>query len=104
MGMVVRKPEADSDLLHLFVFLGRGSVLSANRFLQAADQTCARLADMPGLGSECESDHPALDGLRLMPIRGFAKYLILYRPIRDGIEVIRVFHGSRDLEGLFEGS
>ena len=33
--------------------------------------------------------------------REFRKYVILYRPLDDGIEVIRVVHGSRDIAGLF---
>ena len=102
MARVVKASTAERDLLELFVFLGRGSVRAANRFLAAADQTCARLAAMPGLGSACESDHPALVGLRLWPVHGFPKYLILYRPLEDGIEVLRVFHGARDIESLFE--
>lgn len=102
MARVVKAPTAESDLLDLFVFLGRGSVRAANRFLEAADQTCVRLAEMPGLGGECESAAAALAGLRLWPVRGFPKYLILYRPIAGGIEVLRVFHGARDIESLFD--
>ena len=30
----------------------------------------------------------------------FPKYLVFYRPITDGIEVIRVLHGARDLDGI----
>src|ERR671930_73562 len=101
MPSVVKRREAENDLLELFVSIGRSSVRAANRFVRAADRACGQLAAMPTLGSGCESDHPALAGLRLWPIRGFPKYLILYRPIEDGIEVVRVFHGARDIESLF---
>ncbi len=56
------------------------------------------LADMPGMGAPRE--HGGLKGLRMWPVRGFERHLIFYRPIEDGIEVIRVLHASRDLEGL----
>jgi plasmid stabilization system protein ParE len=36
------------------------------------------------------------------PIRGFEKHVIFYRPIANGIEVVRVLHASRDLEAMFE--
>ncbi|MGH9438287.1 MAG: type II toxin-antitoxin system RelE/ParE family toxin, partial [Terriglobia bacterium] len=36
------------------------------------------------------------------PVKDFPKYLIFYRPIRDGIEVVRVIHGARDIPALFE--
>lgn len=32
----------------------------------------------------------------------FENYLILYFPRRDGIEIYRVLHKSRDIEGLFK--
>jgi toxin ParE1/3/4 len=35
-------------------------------------------------------------------VRGFERYLIFYRPTDDGIDVVRVLHGSRDIESLFE--
>jgi toxin ParE1/3/4 len=41
-------------------------------------------------------------GIRLWRIRGFERYLIFYRPIPDGIEVIRVLHGARDIDTIFE--
>jgi len=39
--------------------------------------------------------------MRLWKPKGFDDYLIFYRPIRDGIEVMKVIHGSRDLPMLF---
>jgi plasmid stabilization system protein ParE len=33
---------------------------------------------------------------------GFENHLVFYRPFKDSIEVIRVIHGARDIEKLFE--
>jgi toxin ParE1/3/4 len=30
-------------------------------------------------------------------------YLIIYRPIEGGIEIVRVLHGRRDINALFSG-
>jgi plasmid stabilization system protein ParE len=60
-----------------------------------------RLAAMPMLGGECESDAPWALGLRIWPIHGFPNHLILYRIIEDGIRVLRVVHGAQDWQGLF---
>jgi toxin ParE1/3/4 len=38
----------------------------------------------------------------MRPIRGFGKYLIFYLPLEDGIEIVRVLHGPRDVQSLFE--
>ena len=37
--------------------------------------------------------------MRMFP---FKKYHLYYFPTDDGIEIYRVLHGSRDIEGLFE--
>ena len=103
MARIVKRPAAESDLQEIFVYLGRSSTRTANRFLGAADQAMHQLAAMPALGGLCESDHPNLAGLRLWPIRRFPKYLILYRPLDDGVEVLRVVHGARQIEELFRG-
>jgi toxin ParE1/3/4 len=55
---------------------------------------------MPGIGASYEHEHPALAGLRVFPISRFKKYLVFYRPVADGIEILRVLHGARDFHGL----
>jgi toxin ParE1/3/4 len=60
------------------------------------------LADAPTIGSSWETDNPKLTGLRVSAIRGFGKYLIFYRPIKNGIEVVRVLHGARNLKKVFD--
>jgi toxin ParE1/3/4 len=37
-------------------------------------------------------------GLRMFPV---GNYLIFFRPIEGGIEVIRVLHGKRNITGRF---
>ncbi len=37
--------------------------------------------------------------LRSFPV---GNYLIFYCPVNKGIEVIRVLHGARDIQNLFE--
>lgn len=101
MPRIVKTLEAENDLVDCFVFIGRHSIRNADRFLQAADQAFHTLAAMPTLGSICDSRRPALAGLRLWSIRGFPKFLILYRPLADGIEVVRVVHGRRNIDRLF---
>jgi toxin ParE1/3/4 len=39
-------------------------------------------------------------------VRSFpvGNYLIFYRPVNQGIEVLRVLHGARDIPSIFEHS
>jgi toxin ParE1/3/4 len=54
------------------------------------------LARMPELGRKRPDLAPDLRGF---PI---GNYIIFYRPVPDGIQVIRVLHGARDIPELFE--
>ena len=44
-----------------------------------------------------------LEGVRRVPVSGFTAYLLFYMPRADGIDVVRVLHGARDIEHLFTG-
>ena len=57
---------------------------------------------MPGLGEKWESTKPRLDGLRVSRIERFEKHLLFYRLADDGIEIVRVLHGARDIDRVFE--
>lgn len=69
---------------------------AADRWLDAVDSRCKLLAQMPGLGRLRPDLAPEL--------RSFVvgNHVIFYRETHDGIEVIRVLHGARDLPSLFE--
>jgi toxin ParE1/3/4 len=102
---VVIRRRADRDLDDRGDFLAQSSPRTARRFYQVARETFEQLAAMPGLGSPWESDRAELASLRVCAIRGFGNDLVFYRPLEgeDGIEVLRVLHASRDIEGILEG-
>ena len=54
-----------------------------------------RLAKWPYLGPAREDLRPELRYFVIAP------YLLFYRIIPDGVEIVRILHGSRDLGGLF---
>jgi plasmid stabilization system protein ParE len=82
--------DAQAEYLMANVSLGAGM-----RFLAAVEETCALLADRPFAGAR--SEHLPNSGLvtRSLPVTGFDKHLILYRPFPDYIDVVRVVHGQR---------
>jgi plasmid stabilization system protein ParE len=82
--------------------LGRSNPRAALRFLDAFDQTVAKLALLPGLGSPYESSHPHLQEVRILPVARFKKYWIFYRPLKNKIEVLRVLYCARDLDAALE--
>jgi toxin ParE1/3/4 len=98
---VVKKPAAERDLDQIAAYLGEESPQLAIRFLRAAAKAFQQLVRMPEMGSCWEAGN--WPGLRVWPIPRFAKYLIFYQPLENGIDVIRVLHGAQDVDRLLEG-
>jgi toxin ParE1/3/4 len=100
-GQVVKRPHALQDLDEAAAYIqDQSGPERAIRFLRAADSTFAQLAGMPGIGTRYEPHEPLYAGLRYVPITRHRKFLIFYRPLPDGIEVLRVLHGARDIAGI----
>lgn len=80
------------------------SINVAVRFLQSVEETLKRLAEMPGIGAPKRFSNPSLSDVRMFPIQGFPNYLVFYR-IEEAarhIRVLRVLHGARNIEMIFE--
>jgi toxin ParE1/3/4 len=105
MSLVVKRRAAERDLVDVYYhYLSRRVPKTARRFLIQAESTFQRLAQLPSMGALYKPDEPVLPGLRYMPISRFRKYLVFYVPGRGGIEVLRVLHGARDIEGILDAA
>lgn len=103
MSHAVRKsPRAEQDLLDHYVYIGERNLDAAERFLAAAEEAFALLAQLPGLGRSWGSPSPRLAGVRSWTIPKFKNYRIFYRPIEGGIEVLHVFHAKRNIQQMLE--
>jgi toxin ParE1/3/4 len=99
---VVRRPRARRDIVEIAVFIALDSVEASDRFLEAVESTFQALARMPRVGALCRFRNPRFVGVRMWRVRDFENYLIFYRPRQDGVEVLRLVHGARDIASLFE--
>jgi toxin ParE1/3/4 len=97
---VVKHERALRDLVLRCESIRQRNPRAALRFLDAAETTIRKLAASPGIGARYDADHPVLAELRLFPIARFKKDLIFYRLIPDGIEIVRVLHGARDIASI----
>jgi toxin ParE1/3/4 len=96
MARVRKFPAAEADLIEIGLYIARDSPANAERFIDALERECRALAASPfDLGQRCAGLHP---GLRR---HNFKRYALIYRPVPDGIELVGVFHGSRELEAIF---
>ena len=104
MPRVLKRVSTELDLITQWIWYSEnGSVELADRFLRAADQTFHLLATQPESGSRFDVGKVELQGLRRFPVSdGFDNILVFYFPLQDGVDIVRVLHGSRDMMRLFE--
>jgi toxin ParE1/3/4 len=96
---ILAKPQVERDLIEHFSFIASDKVKPAERFLRMAEESFNRLAADPLSGQAWQSPLPQLAGIYLYPMPSpFRNYLIFYRPIENGVEVLTVLHGARDLQ------
>lgn len=98
MAIVIKRPRAELDLLDIWDYIADDTQERANEFLDRIEGKLQTLAQNPGLGKRREN---LLAGLQSFPI---GNYVVFYREIEDGIDVIRILHGSRDIEEVFRQS
>ena len=53
-----------------------------------------------GLGSILDLEGLNRENLRFHIPKGFPNHLILYRECNDGVEIVRILHGSRNLTDI----
>jgi toxin ParE1/3/4 len=98
---IVRRLVARFDVLEIVGSIAIDNPLAAARFTDAVRATEEVLLAAPGIGSSRDYGNPALAGMRFHLVKGFRKYLVFYITRSDGIEVVRVLHGARDLPAIF---
>lgn len=86
--------KAETDLAEIGDYIAKDNPLRGISFVDEIEATCQRLAEMPGMGSARPELRPGL--------RSFAhgNYVILYRPVEGGVEIVRVLHSARDVRKL----
>lgn len=95
MPVIKRTAEAEEDLISIWLYISQNNPAAADRLLDEIEEACSLLANHPQLGPA----RPEIaEVCRSFPV---GHYLILYRTIPKGIEVIRVSHGARRLDTLF---
>lgn len=83
---------AAGDLEQIWEFIAGDHVEAADRVIDDIHDALEALADFPEMGHR--RDDLADAALRIWPVHS---YLIVYRPERRPIEVVRIISGFRDL-------
>ena len=94
-------PAADRDMDDQAGYLAREAGLeTALRFYDATAATFEKIARMPDIGELWLSAKLRQVELRIWRVEGFEKHLIFYRNAGDGIEIVRILHGARDMDSV----
>lgn len=97
MARIVRRPRAEVDLLFIWGYIANESNEDrADRYLRRLNDVISYLAQQPLMGRP----RPEIDE----GIRSFVaeSHLIFYLVLEDGMEVVRVLHGSQELESAWD--
>ena len=97
---VIKHEQALRDLEQRSEYIRQRNPRAALRFLDAAEATIRQLATLPGLGARYDASHPILAEIRFFPISRFKKDIVFYRPLADGVEVLRILHGAQDIHRI----
>lgn len=96
MSQFIVSEAAEEDLTDIWLYVAQ------QRSIRTADRLTARvigkfpsLALHPGMGRRREELGV---GIRSFPV---GNYVIFYKPTEDGISILRVLHGARDIENAF---
>src|SRR5688572_5294027 len=94
MSRLIVREQAREDVETIALRIMPDNVAAALRFIDAAEDAFTLLAEHPGAGPRLDPAHPADATLRFWPITRFRNYLVIYRPLSDGVDVVRVLHGA----------
>jgi toxin ParE1/3/4 len=98
VGRVDRTAKSVQDEFDIALYIARDNPPAGRQLLKLIDNQLQLLAEFPGMG---QARDDLLPGLRSYPIK--RTYLLMYRPVEGGIELVRVLHGMRNLDEEFRG-
>ena len=95
MTRYIESPLAQQDLIETIRTIAADNTSAAQSFLRDLEREYQLLAENPEMGRERQDL-----GRQLRSFSFRNSYLIIYRPINDGVAIAKFLHGARDLEAL----
>ena len=97
MSQLRISPRASEDLVDIWSYIADDSEAHADAFIDKIHETMKLLARQPRLGRRRDELAP---GIQSFPV---GRYVIFYRVAKSAAEIVRVLHGARDIENIFQG-
>ena len=94
MAKLIIVASARQDLSDIFDYIARDKPIAAANWVDKIEDKCKLIATTPEFGEA----RPEYGGAIRSSTVG--RYVIFYRPIENGIEVLRVIAGDRDIRSI----
>jgi toxin ParE1/3/4 len=95
MNEYVLSSRAERDLREIYEYIAEDKRSAAGRMMQRFHATFNLLASNSEMGQRRDE---LLPGIRCLTV---VNYVIFFRPFPNGVEIVRVIHGARDIDRLF---
>jgi len=100
--MILKRKQAIRSILELAEWISEEKPDSAYKFIESTEKTFHLLEKNPEIGRLYRFLSRRLADVRVWRVAGFENFLIFYRPQQDGVEILDVIHGARDLAAILE--
>ncbi|OUL28892.1 type II toxin-antitoxin system RelE/ParE family toxin [Nostoc sp. 106C] len=98
MSQYIISPSASRDLNEIADYFLTRNLETGEALFREFNKKCQNLANFPNIGRTYTHINSQLRGI---PLDG---YIIFYRVLDNGVEILRVVSARRDLESLFSNS
>ena len=98
MSHCVFTDDASADIQQIYEYIAELNPESALGVVERIEEACYLLADYPYIGTarpEFGEAHRSFTMPR-------SRYVIIYRPIEDGVEILNVKHSSQDIVRMLQ--
>jgi toxin ParE1/3/4 len=96
MPAMFMRPRALTDLAEIWDYIAADNVSAADAIADLIGDKVQALSRQPGMGRA----RPDLaNELRSLTA---GRYVIFYLPLSNGVDIVRVLHGARDIETIFQ--
>jgi plasmid stabilization system protein ParE len=94
------RPAAVGELADLLARIRSANPQAADEVQDSVQRTLELLEANPLSGSRIRFRNPNLRELRYATARYYPQFVILYLPVIDGVEVLHIVRGRRNLKGV----
>lgn len=95
MPRIIFSKPAQQDLFNIWDYIAVGDFEAADKVVRKIEEKCLLLSTSPAVGKKRDE---LAKNLRSFPV---GNYIVFYRVITDGIQVVRVLHSAQDITKLF---